>query len=342
MSRKIAGEATPEELEELEQLTRRHPEERFTMEVMGSLWPAPPRDDADAEAEEAFRHQWGMLDETEAQPARQRKLWPWMTAAATVLLMLGSFSWLHWGKKEEAPLAEREHISEVHARYGARTRITLPDGSVVMLNSGSKLVYDNDMNKRSVREVQVSGEAYFDVAKDAERPFVIETPKLRIHVLGTAFNVRAYPDERFAEATLIRGSIEVLLPGQANRKILLEPKQKLTIFNRPAGNQPQGPEVFSVSALEPLPVEDTAVYVETGWVQNRLTFRDESFEELTKRLQRWYNVKFRFEREELKDFRLTGAFAGESLEEALKAMQLIHPFRYRITREPASGIVTIY
>ncbi len=325
MSRKMAGEASAEELEELEQLLRQRPDALFTMEVISSIW--QPQQQGSSDADAAFHQRWGLLQE---EPPRQRRLWPRLAAAAAVLLLAGSFAWWQWGRelRKEAVVQK----SEISTRNGSRSRIKLPDGTLVLLNSGSSLVYDDEMNKQKVRQVEVIGEAYFDVAKDPERPFVIRTEKLHIHVLGTTFNVRAYPEDRYAEATLIRGSIEVILPEQSNRKILLQPKQKLTVFNKAREGKPATPELFTVAALEPIPVADTMVFAETGWVENRLTFRNERFEELAQKMERWYNVKFEFEKPALKEFRLTGALAGESMEQALKAMQLIHSFHYRLTR----------
>ena len=104
----------------------------------------------------------------------------------------------------------------------------LPDGSTVWLNAGSRLTYDS-LYGTTLREVTLSGEAYFDVVKNPKKPFIIHTGKINIRVLGTVFNVKSYPEEQTIETSLIKGSIEVSFPSQPSKKIILKPNQKLII-----------------------------------------------------------------------------------------------------------------
>ena len=118
---------------------------------------------------------------------------------------------------------------EVAARPGVRTKVVLPDGTQVWLNSNSKLKYSPDFNLHS-REVDLEGEAYFDVAKDMERPFIVHASTIDVRVLGTAFTIKSYPQDETIEATLLKGAIEI--SGRDNPgapRIILKPDEKLVL-----------------------------------------------------------------------------------------------------------------
>ena len=107
---------------------------------------------------------------------------------------------------------------------------TIKEKETLFINGGSKIVYDESYGDK-VREIQLFGEAYFDVVHNAEKPFIIHTKQLNIKVLGTAFNVRAYQNDKTTEAALIRGSIEVSFPNRPNENLILKPNEKITVLN---------------------------------------------------------------------------------------------------------------
>ena len=115
-------------------------------------------------------------------------------------------------------------------RQGSRTHLTLPDGTMVWLNAGSRLSYGKNYNT-ATREVNLTGEAFFDVAHNTQKPFLIHTARIDVQVLGTSFNVKSYPTDRTTEATLIRGSIEVSIKDRPSEKIILRPDEKLVVAN---------------------------------------------------------------------------------------------------------------
>ena len=125
-----------------------------------------------------------------------------------------------------------EKVAElaVTTKYGSKTDIQLPDGSKVWLNSGSSLKYDKQFGKE-LREVVLSGEAFFDVVRNAEKPFIIHTTNMDIKVLGTRFNVKSYANDKQSEASLIHGSIEVFIKKEGLKKILSEPNHKIVVMN---------------------------------------------------------------------------------------------------------------
>jgi ferric-dicitrate binding protein FerR (iron transport regulator) len=192
-----------------------------------------------------------------------------------------------------------------------------------------------------VREVQLEGEAYFDIKKD-NRPFTVHTCGLDIRVLGTAFNIKSYPRESTFEATLIKGKIEVCRNNDAGPSIVLRPREKLTLHRclKCPDSQFYRLQVHvdrsvvrpgTVAAITTLSgkIADSAV-VETAWVYNKLVFDGETFSEITARLERWFNVKIEITDTEVSALRFHAHFENEPIGEVLKSLQVTAPFDYQI------------
>jgi len=197
-----------------------------------------------------------------------------------------------------------------------------------------------------VREVELEGEAYFDVVKDGQHPFIVHTSAIDVKVLGTAFTVKSYPQDETIETTLLRGMIEVSRKDNPNTpRVILKPNEKL-IFNKhlsavqpipdsvlarpdPAIAQvlPASPDIAVNSIPQNVPDSEK---VETGWMYNRLVFNGDSFKELSEKMERWYNVRIFFKDERLYNYHFGGAFANETVQDALNALQLTADFTYKI------------
>ncbi len=221
--------------------------------------------------------------------------------------------------------------SEVLVKNGSKTRVLLPDGTTVWLNAGSKLTYGRDFGGTS-REVDLAGEGFFDVAKDPERPFTIRTSRMNIRVLGTRFNLRAYPNDKSAEATLIQGSIEVSLSSRPQERFVLKPNEKIVVRDSDTATtgdpQPAREPIMAIRHLQYEPADSSLA--ETSWMDNKLVFTDETFAEVALKMERWYNIPIRFSDPETARLRFTGSFEKESVEQALRAMSITAPFRYNI------------
>ena len=360
LSKKIAGEATGEELEELQQLISDNPEWETTMENLRELWSSKPiiaDTDKKQKNEDAYLVHINRLKEMAADFKENTGLAvhefeinstavkspfykSWITyAAAAVFIVAIIFLYpliAETGKTNEV-ISPIRPFNEITINPGSRTKVQLPDGSQVWVNSGSHLTYEGNF-KGNTREVQLDGEAYFDVVKDASRPFIVHTSGIDIKVLGTVFNVKAYKTEASIEATLIHGSIEVINKSQpGSAMIMLKPHEKLVynkyvikdIKNQMADIKPAA-DSFSI-IIKPLGknIADNDI-VETAWVYNKLIFEDERFADLALKMERWYNVKISIEYEKLKNYRISGSFVNETAEEALKELQLLVPFSYSI------------
>jgi len=349
MSRRLSGEATPEEVDELHSLLEQSPNKQYLYSILHSWFSDLPSASSgqpaeDPDFEDRFQRIVGVEPPAPAEgiirPLRRRRLlYISSVAASVVALCLLSWSLFrnHSGTTQPPASVHRE---EVLAKAGTRTRLVLPDGSQVWLNSSSKLRYSNDFNRQS-REVALEGEAYFDVRKDANRPFIVHTSSLDVKVLGTAFTIKSYPQDATAETTLLNGSIEVTRKDNPNAaRVILKPNEKL-VFNRMIS--PIGTAALNKPSLHVSPPPDIAVNsipinipdsnkVETAWMYNRLVFHGDNFRELAEKMERWYNVRITIRDSSLYSCRFGGAFANETIEEAFQALQLTSAtaFTYKI------------
>jgi ferric-dicitrate binding protein FerR (iron transport regulator) len=346
MSRHLSREASPEEEEELQDLLARSPNRHYLFDILLSYFKDPPaaggaRPAGDPDLDERFLR---MMESSAALPpfhhirhAVRRK---WLIAAAVAACIL-----LVWGINRLPPSpgphpVHNVHNEEVLARAGARTKLVLPDGTQVWLNSNSRLKYNNDFNANN-REVILEGEAYFDVPKNARLPFIVHASSIDIKVLGTSFAVKSYPQDKTIEATLLRGIIEVSRKDNPSTpRIILKPNEKL-VFSKsfatqnrsddsPTGSGARGaasPDIAVNSIRQDVPDSNK---VETAWLYNRLVFDGDSFRELADKMERWYNVKINLHDTVLNSYHLHGSFEKETVEEAFKELQLTRDFNFKI------------
>lgn len=221
------------------------------------------------------------------------------------------------------------------SKVGERKSFQLPDGSKVMLNAGSTLTMAKDFNGQS-REVTLEGEAFFDVSHNPGKPFIIHTTSMNVKVLGTVFNVKAYPADKLAETSLLKGSVEITLKNDQQKKIILRPNEKLVLPNLAAPTlQAESSTAKKLKAektdytIARLTYIDSAVK-EVSWTENRLAFTDNSFEEIAPELERWYNVSISIEDEAVKQYRFTATFDQKNIIQILDALQLTRHFEYTV------------
>lgn len=358
LSVQLSGEATPEELEELNTLLKQQPELGLRADIMRNLWNSrQSREEKPVAASHFDKHLQRLSNhlaqpvlqfdneaesdtaEIDVIPQRSRLRWLWVGAgvAASVLVVFLVFS---PAKKTAAKPVASNTIS---TRPGSKSKVELPDGTQVWLNADSKLSYAQDFIG-ATREVTLTGEAYFDVAHATAAetgqkiPFIIHTNSIDIKVLGTAFNVRSYPGEKTIETALIRGSVEVTLHNNPDKKIVLKPDEKLivkndsatVVSNKPAlANSADTEPMMTLSKIHPYK-EDTTAHYETLWVKNKLAFENETFDRVLPELERWYNVSIVLKNETLKGLHFTGVFENKSLPDVMIALSLAQGFHYEI------------
>lgn len=349
-ARKLSGEASKEELHELDLLVKEDSSLYYELQSLIHLWKQESQPDTDYLEATYLLHLEKMKklgvepgntelveEETSKRPftifTRGRNKIFAAAVLAGVIIMTGSVFFKTKDKEAEPVVKATVKKSEITTKYGSNTQLILPDGSTVWLNAGSKLNYEK-INETGVREVYLTGEAFFDVVKNPKRPFIIHTSSIDIKVLGTSFNVKAYPDDKTVETSLIRGSVEVTVKNRPEEKYLLKPNQKLILFNEAFAEKtekdqravPVNMPVIKIRQLSYLKGDTAAI--ETSWVRNKLEFVDESFVDLGKRMGRWYDVEFEFKNSQLEEERLTGSFDGETLVKALEALRFTYNYRF--------------
>jgi ferric-dicitrate binding protein FerR (iron transport regulator) len=243
-------------------------------------------------------------------------------------------------QKRDDKLHAEEGISSIVTKNGNRSKVVLPDGSQVWLNAGSNLDYNNSTFNKEFREVSLNGEAYFDVTKNPDKPFIIHTKKMDIKVLGTVFNVRSYSNEKTAEAALIKGSIEVTLKDRKDQKIILKPNEKISVANEEPKTDTKQTKIIPAKigsahipqiVVKELKTNPTYNIIgEIAWTQNKLYFEDESLEDIGLRMERWFGKKVTIANESLKNIHYTGNFENETLEEVLSYLKLSKSFNFRL------------
>jgi ferric-dicitrate binding protein FerR (iron transport regulator) len=281
----LKGEASPEECQQVEAWLRQAPEDWLdnfmeSRELTGEAMPAPDR--------EAFTARvMGRV-----KPRRNR----WMQVAAVMAGLLAAGWYLVKPGKVKPP--EMVDISIPANKTG---RITLPDGSQVVMNAGSTLRYAKDF-EGDTRAVTLAGEAFFDVSTNAEKPFIIQAGGLRTRVLGTSLNVFAYPGARQLTVTVLTGKVSVT-DTLSSRAVTLLPKQR-AVFT---------PATASLAAEAVAHPEHVL-----AWQQGRIIFDETPLSEVAEKLSLRYNVQILLANRQLANCRFNGEFEKESLDVILK------------------------
>lgn len=211
-------------------------------------------------------------------------------------------------------------LLEVAVPNGSKTQMKLQDGSMVWLNAGSKLQYDSEFG-RTNRKLVLSGEAYFEVTKNEETPFIVETGEVKVKVLGTHFNVTAYSENSEIKVALLEGAVE-MTPDKSN-----------TVFLKP------GDLVYYYTTTRQTVISPSSTDHALDWRENRLIFTGETFEQITRTLERNFDVKVSIHNRQIKTRQFAGDFVNnETIEQILHVMSVNGKFRYQIK----GNVVDIY
>lgn len=202
---------------------------------------------------------------------------PILRIAASILLVSSLASLLYLKRAEIALLLNPEKMVERKTEKGQTMIVKLEDGSKVWLNSDSKLIYPEHFNGKS-RNIKLVGEAYFEVVHLAKQPFTIESERVKTVVLGTSFNIRAYPGNKKVEVTVLTGKVAVYTPNgkkETFSKVYVTPDQKVTYAGEDIRLRP-----YSVKAEESI-----------DWKEGKMLFNATPLAEVIEEIERKYNVK---------------------------------------------------
>lgn len=241
---------------------------------------------------------------------RFRFLRTMMKAAAVLALMasIGTGIYLYQDNASMKALLRKQLTVQVES--GDKTLLTLPDGTKVFLNASTSLSYPSDFGQAH-RDIYLSGEAYLEVAKDARRPFRVHTKHIDIQVLGTKFNISAYPDNEQVETMLMEGSVEVTTTD-TRHTLTLRPHEKA---------------VYDLSG-DSLTVSPATGEFETAWMRGELAFRSARLSEIMRQLERRYGKEIKMSDNRYDTDLFTGHFEEDNIYAVLKILQMHYPFTY--------------
>ena len=263
----------------------------------------------------------------------------WMSVAATVIILIGLFFSVRFYLKS-LPVSNEIVYNEITVPSGEKSTVKLSDGTVVWLNSESKLKYPSAFNSNN-RDVYLEGEGYFDVAKQNGKKFTVNTQDVKVVALGTKFDVKSYPDDDKIEATLVEGSIKFQQISDEKNipDIILKPNQRLVFQKKSSkvivNSAQESKKITTKSSSQEIEPSYSIKKVNTSnivcWKDHLLIFDNETFEEIAKKMSRWYNMQVVIHDDELKELHFTGKFIhNETYVQVLEAIDLTTPISYNV------------
>ena len=331
ITKKIAGEATEAELNELQELLQadRTLREKYTI-LRKYLEESSYK--AASNKESVLLKTLSRINETTIENDKEDQTTPviaitgkrsyrtillkWMSAAAIIVISISVFFYT-WNKP---PQKTGDTLVQKQNAKGIKSTIVLTDGSKIWLNADSKIEYP-EVFTGDTREVYLNGEAFFEVAKNPVKPFIIHLANGTVKVLGTSFNVRAYDNEKIVETSVATGKVAFIPKYEKSGK-----KQD-TIFLTPDN------KVRYSLIKEEIITQPTASAEDKAWTEGKLIFRATLFEEIAVELERNFGKKIVFKNEEARNYRLTGSFQNNTLAEILFYLSKTKAFSYTISDE---------
>lgn len=228
--------------------------------------------------------------------------------AATIVVALG-LGWLVYTSfyREDSP----RYVTQKTVR-GQRATITLSDGSVVRLNAESQITYPERFTM-DTREIRLTGEAFFDVHRDPEHPFIVHAQGVKTSVLGTSFNIRAETAATTVQVTVRTGSVQVEPEGDGNRRLVLAPTQQATYTHADAS----------------LTRQTVALERSLAWTDDVIYLDNTSIREMVEILEKWYGVTISLEQEALGNCLISGKYKSDQLTNILKGLEFMQGITYR-------------
>lgn len=314
----ITGRLTPDKFNYLNSWIAESKENLLYFRKLQEIWyAAAPQDDNTFDKELAYnRFLYRVKEATQSDAVIFRKrFFPTkrfiqIAASVAIIVVLGSIYFLKFLPSTNP----KDEFYSITVPYGSKSKVTLSDSTKVWLNSGTTIRYSY-IAKDKIRKLVLNGEAYFEVAKMKGVPFIVETDKLDVKVLGTKFNVTSYGEDAQINVTLLEGSIALKMENEKDKEVLLVPNKSAT-FDK------------SSNKLE---IKDVDGSLSTQWSEGVLIFDNEKLVQIVHRLEREYNVKIDLTNELLNDSRFYGVFnKNQSIKDIFDIITLNNKIQYQM------------
>jgi ferric-dicitrate binding protein FerR (iron transport regulator) len=305
----ISGQANSEEKSEVQHWVDESDDRKKELIRLKNVWimSGLENEPEHINKEEEINRIWGIIREMTGNTKNKSLRMTWLKYAAAILLLVGISGTVGYFLSNSG---SESSYTEIYVPKGERSTVVLPDGSTVQLNSDSHLKFRSSFSAKK-RDVTLEGEGFFKVVHDKDRPFVVETPTMQVQVLGTVFNVCSYPTDSIATTFLQSGKVKI--NSNKRDEIFLSPNEVFT-YNKTTHESAKSK------------IQDQRF---TDWTKGILTIKEETIGELSKKLERRFNIQIRFGDNEVKEHIYTGSIKDEDLNTLLEALTFVSSINYK-------------
>jgi ferric-dicitrate binding protein FerR (iron transport regulator) len=303
----VSGNASPEEIKELEQWKISADANRLFFEKSKKAWEMGEKHIPESILQQDKSKLESEYNKYLSGKVRKisRQSFLYKIAAVLAFPVALAIGWLMFGESGKIQQLPAQ-ICEITSPKGHVSKVKLPDGTEVWINTNSTIIYDAASFNTYKREIQLKGEAYFEVTSSQEKPFTVVTPHANVKVTGTAFNVNAHPTSLLFETVLAEGKIELQLKSGDTEFLEVDPNQRV-VFN---------------SVNKKLDVEQVEAEMFTAWHNGEIIFKDATLADLVKELEVIYDIQFNMQPANLGELRFRGMFSyNNNLIDALEKVK---------------------
>ena len=303
LARYLSGESSQVEKQQVEHWIRADPDRQREVENLARIWQMPEAETPAVDIDRMWRETVARapLSSPRAVVNNRAARWQWLRYAAVLIAAIGLTYLVSDGLGD--PSGSTAALKATMVSSGKRTRITLSDGTIVVLDAGSSLTYPERFDG-ATRDVSLHGEGYFEVTSEAKRPFIVRARTARIQVLGTRFNVRSWGRNRQVEVAVVEGSVGVGSVAAGSQQVVLN-----------AGLASVVPDDGVPTPARPVDVD---AYLD--WMRDELVFVDRPLGEVIDRLERWHGVRFQVADPDLVRERVTVHLPERDLTKAMSVI----------------------
>jgi len=277
------------------------------------------------------------VDIETAEPTSYRTKNKWLKRSLSLtLLLVVVLSFVYIGRIYFVGKEDSSVLSMVVYKTGnhENKNVKLPDGTIVRLNANSSVTFDPIHFDKKNRIVQFSGEGLFDVAHNANRPFLVKMEHTTIKVLGTVFNVKNYRNQSKIETSLFKGKIEFSLDQVSDKHFILNPNEKISVELPAKENKDNiAMPTLKLEGIQSMDVNGKTIVSDTSWLQGQLVFKRSSLFDLSKEIANKYGKEIIIKDSVVGNYEYTGTIPDLSLEKTLSALKMIQPFNYKIENQ---------